>query len=100
MGWSHQLARVGDPSPQKKSLPTESLKERDVISAISAVHPDVVMIELDEERLEFMRGPNQRPVLQQFYYTVALVENDWLWKMWVFWWVFVCMCVSVFVYEF
>eukprot|EP00434_Breviolum_minutum_P003034 symbB.v1.2.002666.t2/scaffold138.1/size301272/7 len=44
--------------------------ERDVISAISAVHPDVVMIELDEERLEFMRGPNQRPVLQQFYYTV------------------------------
>eukprot|EP00435_Cladocopium_sp_Y103_P007503 s3840_g2.t1 len=44
--------------------------ERDVVAAISAVHPDVVMIELDEERLEFMRGPSQRPVLQQFQYTV------------------------------
>ncbi|CAL1139502.1 unnamed protein product [Cladocopium goreaui] len=44
--------------------------ERDVIAAIAAVHPDVVMIELDEERLEFMRGPSQRPVLQQFQYTV------------------------------
>ena len=45
-----------------------------MISAIGAVHPDVVMIELDEERLEFMRGPNQRPVLQQFYYTVAWLK--------------------------
>jgi pheromone shutdown protein TraB len=46
-----------------------------VIAAIAAVHPDVVMIELDEERLEFMRGPSQRPVLQQFQYTVP-------WKPW------------------
>ena len=65
-----------------------------MISAISAVHPDVVMIELDEERLEFMRGPNQRPVLQQFYYTVALVENYWCGKC-EFFGEF-CMCVSVF----
>lgn len=53
------------------------------------------MIELDEERLEFMRGPNQRPVLQQFYYTVALVENDWC-GMWVFdVFLYVCVCVSI-----
>eukprot|EP00438_Fugacium_kawagutii_P005875 Skav214410 [mRNA] locus=scaffold586:41913:44445:+ [translate_table: standard] len=53
-------------------------QERDVISAIAAVHPDVVMIELDEERLEFMRGPGPRPTLQQFHYTVdhgSLDEN-------------------------
>ena len=45
-----------------------------MIAAIGAVHPDVVMIELDEERLEFMRGPSQRPTLQQFHYAVS-----WLW---------------------
>ena len=37
--------------------------ERDVIATIGAVRPDAVMIELDEERLEFMRGPS-RPTLQ------------------------------------
>ncbi|CAJ1401743.1 unnamed protein product [Effrenium voratum] len=42
--------------------------ERDVIATIGAVRPDAVMIELDEERLEFMRGPS-RPTLQAFQYT-------------------------------
>ena len=50
-----------------------------MVAAIASVHPDVVMIELDEERLEFMRGPSQRPVLQQFHYTVPWF-GDGPWK--------------------
>lgn len=33
--------------------------QADVVSTISAVHPDAVMIELDEERIEDMRAPEQ-----------------------------------------